>query len=343
MKKIAITMGEPGGVGPEIIVKALSRLRVRGSILVVLGNAGIMTDAVRLTGLPLKIRVIENIRQVKHEQGIIHVLNIPSRLPAKKRAPSKSAGTAVVKYIQKAVKLALNHDVNAIVTAPVSKESLKMAGHPWPGHTELLAELTAAKEYAMMFVSDKLKLILCTIHIPLKDVPKQITRSVVTKTIHLALKGAAMMGIHNPRIAVAGLNPHAGESGIMGSEEVKAIVPAMKQAQAEGVHVSGPYPPDVVFYKALKGAFDIVVCMYHDQGLIPFKMLSFESGVNVTVGLPVIRTSPDHGTAFDIAWQNRADPKSMIEAIKLAARMEVGGKGILVGTYCNKPKITNNI
>jgi 4-hydroxythreonine-4-phosphate dehydrogenase len=282
-----------------------------------------MKDAVKLTGLPLQVRVIISIPQVKHEQGIINVLNITSRLPAKKRASSKSAGTAVVKYIRKAVELALNNEIDAVVTAPISKESMHMAGFTWPGHTELLAELMEAKEYAMMFVSDKLKLILCTIHIPLKDVPKKITKRVVTKIIRLALKGAAMMGIRNARIAVAGLNPHAGESGIMGNEEMKAIVPAIKHAQAEDVRVSGPYPPDVVFNKALKGEFDIVVCMYHDQGLIPFKMLSFESGVNVTVGLPIIRTSPDHGTAFDIAWQNKANPRSMIEAIKLAAKMEL--------------------
>ena len=324
MKKIAITMGEPGGVGPEVIVKALSRLRVRGCVPVVVGNVSIMKDAVRLTGLPLQIKAIEDIRQVKHERGIINVLNIPSRLSVKKKSPSKSAGTAVVNYIKKAVELAMDKEVDAVVTAPVSKESLSMAGHPWPGHTELLAELTGAKEYAMTFVSDKLKLILCTIHIPLKDVPKKITKSLVAKTIRLGLNGAAMMGKENARIAVAGLNPHAGESGIMGSEERRAIIPAINYARQQGVNVTGPWPPDVIFYKALKGEFDIVVCMYHDQGLIPFKTLSFDSGVNVTVGLPVIRTSPDHGTAFDIAWQNKANPKSMIEAIKLAARMELG-------------------
>lgn len=325
MKKIAITMGEPAGIGPEVIAGALSSFRVRGCCPVVVGNAEIIKDAVRLTGLPLKLRAVKNIRQVKHEQDVINLLNIPSRVTAKKGSPSKSAGIAVVKYIQKAAELARKNEVHAVVTAPISKESLKLAGHPWPGHTELLAELTSAKECAMMFVSDKLKLILCTIHIPLKDVPNKITKSVVVKTIKLALKGAAMMGMRNARIAVAGLNPHAGESGIMGSEEMRAILPAIEHSQAEGVRVSGPYPPDVVFYKALKSEFDIVVCMYHDQGLIPFKTLSFESGVNVTVGLPIIRTSPDHGTAFDIAWQNKADPKSMTEAIKLAARMHIEG------------------
>jgi 4-hydroxythreonine-4-phosphate dehydrogenase len=323
MKRIAITMGDPGGVGPEVIVKSLACLKVRGCCFVVIGNEAIMKDAVKLTRLPLRVRVIENVTQSQHGQGVINVLHINSPVSAKKRSPSKGAGTAVVKYIRKAVELSLNHEATAIVTAPLSKESLKMAGQPWQGHTELLAELTAAREYAMMFVSDKLKLILCTIHIPLKDVPKKITKGVVRKTIHLALKGAAMMGRGNPSIAVAGLNPHAGESGIMGNEEIKSIAPAIHQAQDEGIRVSGPYPPDVIFYKALKGEFDVVVCMYHDQGLIPFKMTSFESGVNVTVGLPVIRTSPDHGTAFDIAWRNRADPKSMVEAIKLAAKMKL--------------------
>ncbi len=227
-----------------------------------------------------------------------------------------------MKYIQKAVELTLELEVDGIVTAPISKKSLHMAGYAWPGHTELLAELTGAREYAMMFVSRKIRVILCTIHTPLKDVPKKITKHTVLKTIRLAKKGAALLGIKDPEIAVAGLNPHAGESGVMGKEEVSSIIPAMKVVQREGIKVSGPYPPDVVFHKAVNNEFDMVVCMYHDQGLIPFKMLAFESGVNMTVGLPIIRTSPDHGTAFDIAWQNRADPSSMIEAIKLAAKLE---------------------
>jgi len=323
MKRIAVTMGEPGGVGPEVIVKALSGIGMRDCLPVVIGNSAVMQDAVAVTGLPLSVTVIEDVARCQPDQGIINVIHVKSPVPAKKGSPSKSAGIAVVKYIQKAVDLALHQLVDVIVTAPIAKESLKMAGHPWPGHTELLAELTGAKEYAMMFAGDKLNVILCTIHMPLKDVPKKITRGVVYKTIRLALKGASMMGIEHARVAVAGLNPHAGESGIMGSEEVKAIAPAVQHARAEGIEVTGPYPPDVIFHKALKGEFDIVVCMYHDQGLIPFKMLSFDSGVNVTVGLPVIRTSPDHGTAFDIAWQNKADPKSMIKAIKLAARMRI--------------------
>jgi len=320
LKNIAITMGDPGGVGPEIIVKALFCAEIRESCNpVVIGSEAVLSEAVTFTGLPLKIRSIRGMTESRPETGIIEVLDIRSRSSFKKNVPSKSAGAAFVKYIKKAVGLAMKKEVDAIVTAPISKESLRMAGHTWPGHTELLAELTNTGKFAMMFVSDRLKVILCTIHIPLKDVPKKINTRLVFETIQLAETGAKMLGMDRPRIAVAGLNPHAGESGIMGQEEMKSIVPAVQRAQSEGLSVSGPYPPDVIFHKAYNGVFDIIVCMYHDQGLIPFKMLAFDTGVNVTVGLPVIRTSPDHGTAFDIAWKNMASPSSMLEAIRLAS------------------------
>jgi 4-hydroxythreonine-4-phosphate dehydrogenase len=324
IRKIAITMGEPGGIGPEVIVKALFCAEIRRYCSpVVIGSTEIMKEAVSLTKLPLMVRPLSTLSESAPSEGVIEVLDIKTRVSLKKIGPSKSSGRAVVKYIKKAVELALTHKVGAIVTAPISKESLKLAGYAWPGHTELLSELTNTKDFAMMFVSDKLKIILCTIHLPLKDVSRKITRTLVSKTIRLAKTGTDMLGIENPRIAVAGLNPHAGESGIMGKEEIMAIVPAIKDAQARGIRVSGPYPPDVVFYKGYNGEFDIIVCMYHDQGLIPFKMLSFNTGVNVTVGLPIIRTSPDHGTAFDIAWKNIADPSSMLEAIKLASKMNL--------------------
>jgi 4-hydroxythreonine-4-phosphate dehydrogenase len=317
-------MGEPGGIGPEVIVKALYHKEVRKCCTpVVVGDAQVIKSVLKLTKLPLKVRCISSLSESKPAAGVIEVVNMKSRLPFKKCAPSSNAGRAVVGYIRKAVELALKKEVNAVVTAPISKESLRMAGYQWPGHTELLAELAETKDFAMMFVSDKLRLVLCTIHIPIKDVPGKITGKLVLKTIRLARKGAGMLGIRNPRIAVAGLNPHAGESGIIGKEEIRFIMPAVKKAQAEGMNVSGPYPPDVVFHRAYHGEFDMVVCMYHDQGLIPFKMIAFESGVNVTVGLPIIRTSPDHGTGFDIAWRNEANPASMIEAIKLAAKLEV--------------------
>lgn len=324
MKRIAITMGEPRGVGPEVIVKALHGGKAgKMFIPVVIGNADVMREAVKMTGLPVRIRTVSAISGIRTEPAHINVLDIRSRLSAKKCAPSKSAGSAIIKYIEKAVELAQNNEVSAIVTAPISKESLKMAGAEWPGHTEMLAALTNTKDFAMMFVSKKLNVILSTIHLSLKDVPKKINEKLVLRTIRLARTGTGMLGIKEPQIAVAGLNPHAGESGIMGTEEIKAIAPAIAKAQKEGINVSGPYPPDVVFHKALNKEFDMIVCMYHDQGLIPFKMLAFETGVNVTVGLPVIRTSPDHGTAFDIAWKNKANPSSMIEAIKLAARIKL--------------------
>jgi 4-hydroxythreonine-4-phosphate dehydrogenase len=302
MDRIAVTMGEPGGIGPEVIVKALSSSAIRDCCdPIVIGNAGVMEEAVRLTRLQCKIRPISDLSHSKPAPGTIEVLDIKSRLSGKKALPSGAAGRAAVKYIKKAVSLALSNEIKAIVTAPVSKESLQMAGHKWPGHTEMLAELTDTRDFAMMFVSSRLKVILSTIHIALKDVPKKISRKRIYGIIKHAAAGAYMLGIKNPRIAVSGLNPHAGESGIMGKEESESIIPAVSRARGEGIDVSGPYPPDVVFYKAYNRDFDMVVCMYHDQGLIPFKMLAFDSGVNVTVGLPVIRTSPDHGTAFDIA------------------------------------------
>jgi 4-hydroxythreonine-4-phosphate dehydrogenase len=228
-----------------------------------------------------------------------------------------------VSYIRRAVEIVINKQVDAIVTAPISKESLKMAGFKWPGHTEMLASLTKTKDYAMMLIGEPLTVILVTIHTALKKVPGLITRQKILKTIRLAKKACNMLGIKNPIIAVAGLNPHAGEAGIFGDEEIKKIIPAVKEAVKEGIPVSGPYPPDTVFHKAYKGDIDIVVCMYHDQGLIPLKMIAFDKGVNVTVGLPFIRTSPDHGTAYDIAWKGIANPSSMIEAIKLAARLKI--------------------
>ncbi len=317
-------MGDPGGIGPEVIVKALSSTDVRGTFHpIVVGDAGIMRDAVILSASPLKVRVISHVGESEPGDGVLEVLHMKCRLASRRGISTKSAGKACFQYIDKAVKLALQREVQAIVTAPLSKESLNMAGYAWPGHTEMLAELTAADNFAMMFVSKKLKLILCTIHISLKDVPSRINEGIVFRTIKLAQTGAEMLGIKTPHIAVSGLNPHAGESGIMGNEEREAIIPAVKKAQKDGIRVSGPYPPDVVFHKAYNREFDMVVCMYHDQGLIPFKMLAFDTGVNVTVGLPIIRTSPDHGTGFDIAWKNMASPSSMIEAIKLAAKMKI--------------------
>ncbi len=231
------------------------------------------------------------------------------------------AGRAVVEYIRKAVLLATQGEVAAITTAPINKETLKMAGYSWPGHTELLAELTGTSDFGMMLAGGGLRVIIATIHCALKDVPGLITKDGVLRTIRLAARACRELGIETPRIVVAGLNPHAGEAGIFGDEEILHISPACEQARAEGLAVTGPLPPDTLFYKAKRGDFDIVVAMYHDQGLIPLKMLAFGSAVNVTIGLPIIRTSVDHGTAYDIAGQGIADPASLIEALKMAAQI----------------------
>lgn len=312
-KKIAITLGDPAGIGPEVVLKAILNedvLRICNPVIV--GDRTVVDEAIEKLNLAVKLKDIE----------IIDAGEIKNR-DFEKNKPTAAGGKASVSYIKKAVELALNKEVDAIVTAPISKESLKMAGFKWPGHTEMLAELTNTKDFAMMFYSEKLKLILVTIHTSLRNVPDLIKKEKVLQTIILAKKACDMIRIDNPKIAVAGLNPHAGEAGIFGDEEIKEISPAVNEAQNTGIPVSGPYPADALFHRAYNGEFDIIVCMYHDQGLIPLKMIAFHKGVNVTIGLPIVRTSPDHGTAYDIAWKGIANPSSMIEAIKLAAMIKV--------------------
>ncbi|MDH5769158.1 MAG: 4-hydroxythreonine-4-phosphate dehydrogenase PdxA [Nitrospirota bacterium] len=324
MKKLALTMGDPGGVGPEIIIKALYSSEVRRYCApIVIGDRIVIEEALNLFKLPVKLRIIKSSEESEPTIGSIELIDIGLIQKIDKGKPTAKSGRACVSYIKKAVELVLQNKVDGIVTAPISKKALKMAGFAWPGHTEMLAELTHTKDYAMMLVGGPLRVILATIHVPLKSVPALITKDRVLKTIRLAKKACDMLDIKNPKIAVAGLNPHAGEAGIFGDEEIKKIIPAIEAAKKEGIPVSGPYPPDTIFHKAYKGDIDLIVCMYHDQGLIPLKMIAFEKGVNVTVGLPFIRTSPDHGTAYDIAWKGVANPASMIEAIRLAAMLRI--------------------
>ncbi len=324
MKKIAITMGDPGGIGPEIIVKALYRPEIRDfCIPVVVGDRIVMEEAIELLKLPIKLKIFDSSDKAVSELGSIELIDTGALKQFRAGKPTAEGGAAGVSYIKQAVEFALGKKVDAVVTAPISKEALKMAGFNWPGHTEMLAELTGANDYAMMLCGGLLRVILVTIHTSLRSVPDLITKERVLKTIKLAKKACDMFGIENPRIAVAGLNPHAGESGIFGDEELREIIPAVEEAKKIGVPVTGPYPPDTVFYKAYKGEIDVVVCMYHDQGLIPLKMIAFEEGVNVTIGLPIIRTSPDHGTAYDIAWKGVANPSSMIAAIKMAEKLKL--------------------
>ena len=299
MRRIAITMGEPGGIGPEVAVRAALALKDAEPVLV--GSADVFREAAGLIGETLSIPVIDT-----------------GSAEFTKGAATAGGGRAAYEAIRRAVAMCVSGEASAMVTAPVSKESLKMAGLPWPGHTEMLAELTGAKDFGMMLIGGGLRVVLVTIHRAIRDVPALITTERVLGTIRLAARAARMLSIDAPRIAVAALNPHAGEGGMFGSEESEHITPAIERARAEGIACSGPWPPDTVFFRARRGEFDIVVCMYHDQGLIPLKLVGFEQGVNVTVGLPIIRTSPDHGTAYDIAWQGKADPASMQEAVRLA-------------------------
>lgn len=317
-------MGDPAGIGPEIIARAVSNSEIQKICRpVVIGSRDILEESFGLAGQFFRPNVITSVAMVDPSPGTVNIMDIGSIRDFRRQGASAEGGKASAACIKKAVELALNKQVDAVVTAPISKEAFKAAGLKWPGHTEMLAELTRTTEYAMMLTGGPLRVILVTIHTALRNVPALITKASVLKTILLAKKACDMLGLKDPDIAVAGLNPHAGETGIFGREEIEAISPAVEDAQRQGLPVSGPYPPDTIFHKAYKGEVDIIVCMYHDQGLIPLKMICFDTGVNVTVGLPIIRTSPDHGTAYDIAWKGIASPSSMIEAIRLAVRLQI--------------------
>ena len=314
-------MGDRGGIGPEVILKALSSPDCPLHIPVVYGDPAVFVQVARAIGMNLSLHQIRATEEAVSGRINLQPEGIVADAPLPK--PSEEGGKAAVACIRRAVQDALSGGISGLVTAPLSKESLFLAGYPWPGHTELLAELTGTTDYAMMLVGGPLRVVLVTTHLPLRRVPSMITEDRVLSTIKMADRAGRMLGIAEPRIGVAGLNPHAGEAGVLGDEEGSAIHPAVVRANGEGVVVSGPVPPDVVFRQAYRGEYDLVVVMYHDQGLIPLKMIAFESGVNVTVGLPIIRTSPDHGTAFDIAGEGVADPQSTLEAIKLALRLEL--------------------
>lgn len=320
---IGITMGDPVGIGPEILVKALSDSRLYALCKpLIMGDSHIIKQALKLLNFGHIINIIDDPKQgryVFNTLDIIDISNIDMKV-SDLLQPTIETGTAMQDYIIKGIDLALNHSISGLVTCPITKTALKLAGSQFHGHTELLAHKTNTKNYAMMLTGKKLKVILVTIHIPLSQVPARLTIKGILKKIrltHTSLK--ERFNIKNPKIAVAGLNPHAGEASMFGGEEENIISPAVRLAKKEGLNVSGPLPPDTVFYQAVNKGFDAVVCMYHDQGLIPFKLIHFKDGVNTTLGLPIIRTSVDHGTAYDIAWQGIADASSLTEAIKMAA------------------------
>ena len=282
--RIAITVGDPAGIGPEIARRAAADSRVRD-----------VSEPV-LYGPP---------DGVTFSPGVL----------------SADAGRAAYDTIIRAVGDVQDGTVSAIATAPISKEAFRLAGVPWAGHTDLIAHLTGARDVAMMFYADALRVVLATLHIPLADVARTLTAESLAATIALTARELPRFGFANPRIAVAGLNPHAGEHGLFGTEEETAIRPAITACRTRGIDVSGPFPADTLFVRARRREFDVVVSCYHDQGLIPVKLLAFGHAVNVTLGLPFVRTSVDHGTAFDIAGRGIADPESMIAAVLLAARL----------------------
>lgn len=324
---VGVTMGDPAGIGPEIICKALSRPEVfKAARPLVIGDARVLEAARALTRSPIVISVVNAPGAGAYKPGCMDVLNM-SALDVKALAhgrPTAETGKAMEQYILTAVDMALREDISAIATCPITKTALKLAGSRFHGHTELIADRTHTRRFAMMLAGDRLRVVLATIHAAIRDVPRLLdTRRIFDAVIitHESLKNR--FGMDCPRIAVAGLNPHAGEEGMFGDEESRIIAPAVAQARESGVNVFGPYPPDTVFYHALAGRYDAVVCMYHDQGLIPFKLIHFEDGVNTTLGLPIIRTSVDHGTAYDIAGKGVADPCSLIAAIRMAADQAV--------------------
>ena len=337
---VAVTMGDPAGVGPEIIVKACAEQAVaRISRPVVIGSAAVMREAIELVGAPLRLHPVTRIEECGWAEGALECLDLGNvdvgTLP--RRTVSAAAGRAAYEYIVKAVALTGERSVDAIVTAPVNKEALAAAGVRHSGHTEILAELSGTRDFAMLLMGRELRVIHVTTHVALRRVPDLVTRDRVLRVIRLAQQTMEGLGQPHARIAVAGLNPHAGEEGLFGDEEKLAIVPAIEAARAEGLHVTGPLPADTLFSRARGGEFDIVVAMYHDQGHIPVKTLGFTydeasgrwtglSGVNVTVGLPFLRVSVDHGTAFDRAWKGIANHESMVEAIDVAVRMLVTGE-----------------
>jgi len=318
-------MGDPAGIGPEVIAKALTGTALRRVCSpLVLGSYEVMQQTVKRLKLKMTVRKVEGHAPIGRQAGDIAVLDPLERPLGAYRMGVAAAetGAAAVAFIRKAVHLAQTGCIDGMVTGPINKEAINMAGCHYPGHTELLADLTQATESGMMIIGGPLKIMFVTTHVAIKDLPSLLTQSKIEKGIRLAHQAmTTLFGVKRPRIGIAALNPHAGEQGLFGDEEARVIAPAARAAQAQGILASDPLPADTLFGKAARGEYDAIVALYHDQGLIPLKMVAFGSCVNLTVGLPIIRTSVDHGTAFDIVGKGVADPGSLVEAVKLAARL----------------------
>jgi 4-hydroxythreonine-4-phosphate dehydrogenase len=321
---LAITMGDAAGVGPEIVARALAREELHQLCRpLVIGAVDILTRAGQLVGSPLAWRKASTPAEACFQPGTVDVFD-PGNLTWDEVTPGvvcPAAGKAAAEYVLKAGALALAGEVEAVVTAPLNKDAMRQGGYHYLGHTEILAELTGTPRCTTMLVSGELRVVHVTRHVPLSQVAQLITQERVLSTIILTAESLRAFDLAQPRLAVAGLNPHNGEGGLLGHEEIKVIGPAVEAARAQGIDAQGPFAPDSIFWRALRGEFDVVVAMYHDQGHIAIKVHGFESSVTVTLGLPIVRTSVDHGTAFDIAWRGEADPQSMIEALRLAAQL----------------------
>jgi len=319
---VAITMGDSAGVGPEVIVKALQEEAIAECCRpLVLGDLAVLRRAAGLVACPLKLHPIAEVGQAHFAASAIDVLDLDN-VDWRRVQPGTvgaEAGRAAVECVIRATELAMAGQVQAIATGPLNKEAIRLGGYDFIGHTEILAELTGTEHSTTMLASGELRVVHVTRHVPLRQVAEHISRESVLETIEITDEGLRSWGIEQPRLGVAALNPHGGDGGLIGDEEITAIAPAVREAQDRGIDARGPFPADSIFVRALHGEFDAVVAMYHDQGHIPIKVHGFEESVTITLGLPIIRTSVDHGTAFDIAWRGVADPRSMIEAIKLAA------------------------
>nr|WP_306798037.1 D-threonate 4-phosphate dehydrogenase [Pectobacterium carotovorum] len=317
-------MGDPAGIGPEIIIKSLAEGELSGASAVVVGCVQTMRRILALNIVPaVELKIIDKPADAVFAPGVINMIDEPLEDPQalKPGLVQAQAGDLAYRCIKKATALAMAGGVHAIATAPLNKEALHSAGHLYPGHTELLAKLTNSRDYAMVLYTDKLKVIHVSTHIALRKFLDTLNRDRVETVIEMADVFLKRVGFTHPRIAVAGVNPHAGENGLFGDEEITIVSPSVEAMKAKGIDVYGPCPPDTVYLQAYEGQYDMVVAMYHDQGHIPLKLLGFYDGVNITAGLPFIRTSADHGTAFDIAWTGKAKSESMAISIQLAMQL----------------------
>ncbi len=324
---VGLTMGDPAGVGPELCLRVLRNPPgVDGGRVIVFGSVALLERVAGACGVPLTAECIAaaacgDARFFPGNGPLVIDDPLPEAVTITPGRVQTVCGAAAARYIEMAVAAAGRGAIDAVVTAPVHKAALRLAGVPFPGHTEMLAALTGTERYCMMMAANAMNVCLVTTHIALAQVPVQLTTERILEVIRLADAAIRRTGVVKPRLTVCGLNPHAGEHGLFGIEEERVILPAVRAARSEGISACDPVPADTAFIPALRAQTDVYIVMYHDQGLIPFKMLAFETGVNITLGLPIVRTSVDHGTAFDIAWQGKASPASMFEAVRMAGRL----------------------